>query len=129
MFFAVVIVLLLGCGSGFAQGAKPWEQPGTQAGQVITGPDGGKMVWVPTGEFMMGGQAGEDSQPAHRVRISKGFWLGQCTVTNAQYRQYGHDTGVAFPTESNEGDDHPVVDVIWSEAQAYCQHYGLSLPT
>ena len=132
-FFAGVVAagLLVGCRGGFAQG-QAWEQPGTKAGQEIAGPDGGKLVWVPAGEFLMGtapGQGKEDTHPAHRVRISQGFWLGQCTVTNAQYRRYCQATGVTFPAESTEGDDHPVVYVIWSEAQAYCQHYGLSLPT
>jgi len=32
----------------------PWLSAGRYRGQEITGPNGGKMVWVPPGEFMMG---------------------------------------------------------------------------
>jgi formylglycine-generating enzyme required for sulfatase activity len=128
--FVALTALLLAGRAAVAQ--QPWNQPGTQAGQQITGPDGGKMVWVPAGEFVMGappGQGNDDVHPPHRVRLSQGFWLGQCTVTNAQFHRYCQETGAPFPTESNEGDEHPVVYVIWSEASAYGAHYGLTLPT
>ncbi len=115
-----------------AQTAKPWVQRGTRAGEEIIGPDGGKMVWVPSGEFMMGSLEGEgedNEHPAHRVRITRGFWLGKCTVTNAQYRQYCRETGAEFPPFSDQADDHPVVSVNWDDVEAYCKHYGLDLPT
>ena len=126
---AAVFVLLVGCFVCFAQEAKPWEQAGTQVGQEIVGPDGGKMVWVPAGEFMMGtaegGELFADARPAHKVRITKGFWLGKCTVTVAQWRRYLQETG----GQAGPGNDYPKVWVSWDDATAYCQHYGLSLPT
>jgi formylglycine-generating enzyme required for sulfatase activity len=113
--------------------AQPWTQAGAQTGQEITGPDGGKMVWVPAGEFMMGTNEGgdnfKDARPAHQVRITKGFWLGRCTVTHAQYRQYCQETGANFPEGNYQGGNYPMVAVSWDQAQAYCQYYGLSLPT
>jgi formylglycine-generating enzyme required for sulfatase activity len=115
-----------------AQDAKPWEQQGTEAGDEIVGPDGGKMVWVPAGGVIMGSPQGEgedEEHPAHQVRITKGFWLGKCTVTNVQYRAYCQETGVRFPLFSRQGDDHPIVNVTWTEAKAYCQRYELDLPT
>ena len=64
--------------------AKPWLRAGTKAGEEITGPDGGEMVWVPPGEFMMGADDLYDwCKPIHRVRITKGFWLAKHEVTNA----------------------------------------------
>ena len=108
---------------------QPWEQAGTQPGQEITGPDGGKMVWVPAGEFMMGWDEFDSMKPVHKVHITKGFWVGKCTVTNAQYRRYCAEAGVDFPEESDGGDSHPVVFIGWDDAVAYCKHYGLSLPT
>jgi len=134
-------------------GQQPWLHPGSKAGEVIVGPDGGEMVWVPAGEFMMGtaGEpgghglrvAGEDAyapeRPVHRVRITKGFWLGRCTVTNAQYHRFCDETGTAFPQLRNNdgsvssridyGDGHPVMFVTWYGAAAYCERYGLRLPT
>jgi iron(II)-dependent oxidoreductase len=127
-----VLLLVVAAGPSIAQDAKPWEKPGTKASAEIVGPDGGKMVWVPAGEFMMGSPPGGgsvDEQPAHRVRITKGFWLEKCTVTNAQYRRYCQEAGAEFPVQSDQSDKHPVVWVNRIEAQAYCKHYGLSLPT
>jgi len=110
--------------------AKPWESEGSRAGEEITGPDGGTYVWVPAGEFMMGATDGDPSErPVHRVRITRGFWLGKCEVTNAQYKRFCKATGREFPKGSNQGDDHPVVDASWDDAKAYCAHYGLRLPT
>ncbi|HEY3398802.1 MAG TPA: formylglycine-generating enzyme family protein [Armatimonadota bacterium] len=129
--YAIVVVLLLaGCCVCYAQEAKAWEQAGTQVGQEIIGPDGGTMVWVPPGEFVMGSEDGyDDEKPAHQVRISRGFWLGKYTVTNAQYQRYCREVGVGFLEDSSWGDNHPVFNVNWTEAKAYCEHYGLSLPT
>ena len=110
--------------------APPGKRQGSRAGEEMTGPDGGLYVWVPPGEFMMGSDDGDgDEKPAHRVRITEGFWLGRHEVTNAQYRAFCAATGRAFPSDSNQGDDHPVVNVSWEDARAYCEHHGLRLPT
>jgi formylglycine-generating enzyme required for sulfatase activity len=91
------------------------------------------MVWVPAGEFLMGSDrdvdAYADAEPVHQVRITRGFWLGRCEVTNAQYKKYCAEAGVQFPEDSNQGDTHPVAHVSWTDVAAYCRHYGLSLPT
>ena len=135
---------------------KPWEEPGTEVGQEITGPDGGPLVWVAAGSFRMGStdevvdQTLEqmdskltpeqkkcfhaprwmlaDELPARTVEMD-GFWLGKYEVTNRQYWEFCQQTGRAFPSESDQGDDHPVTQVDWEDARAYCEHYGLSLPT
>jgi formylglycine-generating enzyme required for sulfatase activity len=140
-----VLSLVAVVGPSIAQDAKPWQKPGTKVGDEIIGPDGGKLVWVPAGEFIMGSTQADvdsvvnklnvsarwlsDEKPAHRVRITRGFWLGKCTVTNAQYRQYCQDTRVTFPKKSDQGDNHPVEYVSWNDAVAYCKQYGLNLPT
>ncbi len=111
---------------------NPWERPGANLGDEITGPDGGKMVWVPPGEFMMGSPEGEaylDEHPQHKVRITKGFWLGKYTVKNGQYRAFCQATGRVFPEGSGNGPNHPVVCVSWDDAAAYCDHNRLVLPT
>ncbi len=110
-------------------GDAPWERPGSSAGDEIVGPDGGVYVWVPPGSFMMGSDDGSDSEkPVHRVQLD-GFWLGKHQVTNAQYRAFCDATGRAFPAKSDQGDDHPVVWVNYHDAQAYCEHHALGLPT
>ena len=143
----VAALVLLACGSGAAQAAQPWEQPGTQVGQEIVGPDEGTMVWVPAGTFRMGSTRAElaaaqveflfldhrvqrldDELQPHRVRLD-GFWLSKHEVTNAQYRAFCAATGREFTSEGYQGDQHPVIWVSWEDATAYCDHYGLTLPT
>jgi len=48
------------------------------------------MVWIPKGEFMMGGdndQSSADEYPKHRVAVD-GFWMDQSELTNAQFAQF-----------------------------------------
>jgi len=109
---------------------RPWEHPGTRAGQEIIGPDGGPMVWVPPGEFMMGSDARDDrAEPIHPVRLTRGFWLGKLEVTRAQHRRFCEAMGLPFPDDDPERDEHVLVHTSWDDAVAYCEHYGLRLPT
>ncbi len=98
----------------------------------MVGPDGQTLVWVPGGSFMMGGNSYSAEQPIHQVTLD-GFWIGQCEVTNAQYRAFCNATGRTLPDYSEwypyQGDDHPVVYVNWYDAKAYCDYYGYTLPT
>jgi formylglycine-generating enzyme required for sulfatase activity len=87
----------------------------------------GDVVFVPAGEFAMGSEDGaSDERPVVRVPVA-GFYIAVHPVTNAQYAELvraGRSTRVpahwkdgAFP----EGlDDHPVVNVSWRDAVAYC---------
>lgn len=93
------------------------------------------MRWVPGGEFEMGcvigdGQCSADEQPRHRVRLTRGFWADVTEVTLSSYRRYSEATGVPLPRlPSWVKDDHPMVDVAWAEADAYCRWAGGRLPT
>jgi formylglycine-generating enzyme required for sulfatase activity len=111
--------------------APLWRpEEGRTAGEAIAGPDGGTYVWVPAGEFMMGSEDGDDDEkPVRRVRITRGFWLSEREVTNAQYRAFCDAGGHEFPSYSDQGDEHPVAYVTWDDARAYCEHFGLRLPS
>lgn len=61
------------------------------------------MVWIPGGEFSMGGidveafgchggNETDDAQPVHRVAIN-GFWMDQTDVTNIQFEEFIRATG------------------------------------
>lgn len=69
------------------------------ASAPVSAPAG--MVWIPGGEFTMGG-AGADSfpheRPAHRVRVS-GFWMDETEVTNEQFRRFVEATGYVTTAE------------------------------
>ncbi len=53
------------------------------------------MVWIPGGEFMMGGteeKPAHNAQPVHAVKID-GFWMDETEVTNAQFKTFVEATG------------------------------------
>jgi sulfatase modifying factor 1 len=61
----------------------------------IDGPPG--MVWVPGGEFTMGGLEGDrearpDEYPAHNVQVT-GFWMDATEITNAEFKKFVDATG------------------------------------
>jgi formylglycine-generating enzyme required for sulfatase activity len=79
--------------------------PARSPGTVKTNPkDGLKYVWIPPGTFMMGCSPGDsecdgDEKPAHRVTITKGFWMGQTAVTVGAYKHFAAATGRQMPRE------------------------------
>lgn len=85
-------------------------------------------VWVSPGTFRMGDDV---SGPVHDVRFAEGFWLGKHEVTIRQYRSFCATTKRAEPEMAPfaQGDDHPVVNVSWDDATAFCQWAGLRLPS
>ncbi len=73
-----------------------------------------KFAWVPPGAFLMGGSA-DDEKPVHRVRLTKGFYMGIYPVTQAQWQ------GVMGYNPSNfRGDDRPVEMVSWDDCLEFC---------
>lgn len=85
------------------------------------------MVWVPPGEFVM---SSPDGEPRHRVRITRGFWIGKHEVTREQYRRFCDETGTSSDVRFDRDlANHPVWLSEREEAIAYCDRYGLRLPT
>ena len=104
----------------------------------ITNSAGMKLVWIAPGAFEMGFSGNPlpssvavaawrangdfDERPAHRVRISKGFYMGAYEVTNAQYEQFDPSHRalrgkLGFSKEDNEA----VVFVSWRDASNFCR--------
>lgn len=130
MIRALGLALLLTATSALWAQDKPWQRPGSRVGEEIIGPDGGRMVWVPAGEFTMGSNSGHpDERPEHRVRLSKGFWVGKCEVSVGQWKRYSRDSGAALPDPIFVPDSHPIAGVDWAAYQAYCRYYGLAMLT
>jgi hypothetical protein len=58
------------------------------------------------------------------------FEMAQTEITVAQYARFADATGRALPRQpSYSADDHPVVNITWDEAAAFCAHAGGRLPT
>jgi formylglycine-generating enzyme required for sulfatase activity len=109
----------------------------------------------PMGATAADSKAGDDEKPQHTVYLDA-FWIDRTEVTNAQYVRFlntlGEHEGVCGGRkclELKEGEDadshillqdgryeveagfeaHPVIEVTWYGAQAYCQWAGARLPT
>ncbi|MBX3469199.1 MAG: SUMF1/EgtB/PvdO family nonheme iron enzyme [Planctomycetes bacterium] len=113
---------------GVTWGAAPRE--------YVSEKDGSILVWVPPGAFVMSEDIRRhpDLPPQRRsadVRLTRGYFLGKYEVTRAQYARFCAETGrqpLKRPPSWIE-EDHPVANVSWSEAVAYCAWAGLRLPT
>ena len=102
------------------------------------------------GEDLLKADYFKDEHPQHRVRITKPFYLGTYHVTRGQFRQFVKDTGYKTDAEKGEKpgafgwnpdkkesdfnekyswrnagfeqtDEHPVVNVSWNDAVAFCK--------
>lgn len=110
-----------------------------------SGPTSPGPVLVPAGEFLMGSaptaDAFSDEQPQRLVYVSA-FWIDRYEVTNAQYFEFVQATGHRTPANPNAAitlwdngkpiagiEFHPVVNVSWDDARAFCQWAGKRLPT
>jgi len=82
---------------------------------------------IPAGPFTMGSDQAQDPSayadelPAHPVTLPT-FFIARFPVTVAQFRAYVEDAGVTpgDPDCLRGVDNHPVVNVSWHEALAYC---------
>lgn len=157
-------VFLLTGGTIMAQEANP--EP--QAGETRIDAKGIAQVYVPSGCFMMGSTdeqleaalelgapdwvktTARFEKPQHEVCLTKGYWIDQYEVTNADFDAFVADGGYTNPEYWSERGaiwlgrqdmdelpvacedtepDHPRVCVTWFEAEAYAAWRGGRLPT
>ncbi|MCX6053416.1 MAG: formylglycine-generating enzyme family protein [Chloroflexi bacterium] len=153
----------------------PTQLPGIGSTQVSP-KDGMTMLYVPDGEFTMGGSADAaiaecqklfsncsrdlftGEEPEHTVDLDA-FWIDQTEVTNTMFMMFVNETSYQTDAEkaglsktftgsgmnkingadwqSPQGpnsnltghEEHPVVQVSWNDASAYCVWAGRKLPT
>jgi sulfatase modifying factor 1 len=103
------------------------------------------MVRVPAGEFRMGTPSAAgglpDEQPERAVFLDA-FYIDRFEVTNDAYFQFVSATAHRLPENRNPAatlwkdrsplpgtQRHPVVNVSWTDADAYCRWVGKRLPT
>ncbi len=107
-YFCFLLFLLAGC---------QWEEPYLKP----------LMIYVEGGTFQMGRRTGDtardtqkqtDDETPHQVTVS-GFTICKYEVTVEQFRNFCTDTGRSMPTGQVQ-DDHPVMNVTWDDAVAYC---------
>jgi len=103
--------------------------------------DGSQQVWVPAGSFIAGDNSGigYEDETSHQV-YTDGFWIDRFLVTNKRFsscpdsicgqpqNQISHKRPNGYygePVYAN----YPVIQVTWSQAEAFCQWAGGRLPT
>lgn len=101
---------------------------GPKAGDKVVNSIGMTLVFVPEGSFTMGSpttEAGRDEQETqHPVHLTKGFHLGACEVTEAEYREVMETQPSYFAAEAKspaERDRWPVERVSYLDAVAFCK--------
>jgi formylglycine-generating enzyme required for sulfatase activity len=99
-------------------------------------------VWCPPSEFIMGGKPegpslywcepcyfcnykgeyfeGEHDVRFHRIRITKGFWIGKYEVTLAQWEKFIDISNYARIHGKIQVEDEPVEGIRWADAVKYC---------
>ena len=112
------------------------EEPKEAGGKKqITNSLGSVLLYCPSGSFTMGSPADEkgrfrnEAQVKGRFRneaqvsvtISKGFYLGKYSVTQAEYKAVMGTTPWAGKDYVKEGDDYPATYVDWNDAAEFCQ--------
>ena len=76
-----------------------------------------ELVLLPGGSFQMGSTQDSDAQPVHTVNVVS-FALGKYPVTQAQWKKVMGNNPSDF---SSGGDQCPVENVSWDDAQAFIQ--------
>lgn len=90
--------------------------------QLETG--AGMLVWIPPGHFQRGSPTNEpgrnSDETLHSVTLTKGFWMGRCEVTQAEYWTVMGSNPSYF-----KGPNLPVERVGWADATEYCRRLTL----
>jgi len=77
-----------------------------------------EMVYVPAGDFLMGGTRNKNEMPVHKVALN-GFWIDKYEVTNKDFEKFKREHKKNRKKASNK-DDQPAIHITWLEAQEYC---------
>ena len=109
-------------GKEYAREVKLKYSPEPEAGAQKTIDLGGgvklELVWIPPGEFLMGSPMTEkdrnDDERQHRVKLSKGFWLGKYEVTQEQWERVRGSNPSQF-----KGSRNPAEKVSWNDCQDF----------
>ena len=96
----------------------PAQRPSPAPGQIAKDcADCPEMVVLPAGSFEMGSNEKADEQPVHRVNVPS-FLIGKTEVTQGQWKAVMGSNPSYF---SSCGEDCPVEQVSWNEAQEFAQ--------
>ncbi len=102
---------------------EPSDFAGARAGEERT-IAGVVLCWCPPGQFTMGSPPGEpERRPGEtqvEVTISRGFWMSKYEATQGDWRRAVGALPGPLTTELPAGDDYPVGNVNFAEAENLC---------
>jgi formylglycine-generating enzyme required for sulfatase activity len=107
-----------------------------------------EMVEIPAGKFLMGSsdrdpRASSDEKPQREVYLNA-YWIARTLITNRMWLKFIQESGYQPAKEDHDRDylkhwkgnkppskklDHPVVYVSYIAVWAFCDYYGLMLPS
>jgi formylglycine-generating enzyme required for sulfatase activity len=100
------------------------EFDGTRAGEEKT-IAGVRLCWCPPGKFTMGSPPDElERRPDEaqvEVTLTRGFWTGKYEITQGDWKRVAGKLPGQLTAELPEGDDYPVGNVNFAEAEAFCR--------
>lgn len=93
-----------------------------------------EMAFVPAGPFQRGGTPGAQAAGPLETATLDSFWISRTPVTVAQFRAFCRATSYDYDWKAHRPrlgykDDHPMVNVVWEDARAFCLWVGGDLPT
>jgi formylglycine-generating enzyme required for sulfatase activity len=86
-----------------------------------------EFIRIPAGKFLMGSKddnklAFDNEKPQHTVEIPYDYWIARYEVTNEQFARFVEEAKYKFDQGQWQNKaDHPVVNVTWHDALAYCK--------
>jgi formylglycine-generating enzyme required for sulfatase activity len=130
--YALVLITSLGC-----QRAAPVTPARLSAGAAalpaFSGSRAGderavagvRLCWCPAGTFTMGSPPGEPERRPDEgqveVTLTRGFWMAKYETTQGDWKRVLGTLPGPPTAELPEGDDLPVGNVNFAEAEAYCR--------
>jgi formylglycine-generating enzyme required for sulfatase activity len=83
------------------------------------------LCWCPPGRFLMGSPRNEvERRPGEdqvAVTLTRGFWMARYETTQGQWKRIVGPLPGPLTAELSEGDDYPVGNVTFIEAEAFCR--------
>jgi formylglycine-generating enzyme required for sulfatase activity len=83
-----------------------------------------RLCWCPPGTFVMGSPPDEpERRPDEaqvQVTLTKGFWMAKCETSQGEWKRVMGKLPGPLTKELPEGDDFPVGNVNFAEAESFC---------
>jgi formylglycine-generating enzyme required for sulfatase activity len=116
--------LLLSVGLASALAADPRPSTGSRAGEERE-IGGVKFCWCPPGKFRMGSPPDEPERRPDEaqvdVTLTRGFWMAKYETTQGQWKRVVGALPGPLTAELPAGDELPVGNVNFAEAEAFCR--------